>query len=73
MKVWVTRDNDEKGKVAVWNNDQHTRDSTGYWIDDYEGFNGHFDMTAKECKHILGFTPRKGSCKQYELTLKEVE
>ena len=69
MKVWVTRN--------------RSYDSMRLFIQkpfkqhgDYMGKNAEqpFIMSGRTWfKNMFGFTPRKGSCKQYELTLKEIE
>jgi len=33
----------------------------------------YYNEMPEAFKKLYGFTPRKGSCKQYELTLKEIE
>ena len=75
MKIWITRDKDEgvgddksciniTAQQPTWLNDE------GCWnfsAGDFLGF-----MPASPFGKSFGFTPRKGSCKQYELTLKEI-
>jgi hypothetical protein len=34
---------------------------------------GYDEMDPRNFKKLFGFTPRKGSCKQYELELKEIK
>ena len=58
MKVWVERDKAGAGMI-----DMKTGESEYFWM----------DLLPRDFKKRFGFTPRKGSCKQYELTLKEIE
>lgn len=79
MKVWVTRDkNDGDGKhdscvVVTESKPVLRRDKETYRH--HYGKDDDFDMyiSAVNCKKKYKFTPRKGSCKQYELTLKEIK
>ena len=81
MKVWITRDSDGAcdNFVCLWRGSEApVKQSDGYY---------NCPVTSRTCKMIaefedcepsdfnrqFGFTPRKGSCKQYELTLKEVK
>ena len=57
MKVWVTRDNETGKKIIV----SHEAPYQMYGI-----------LTQKQFKKQFNFTPRKGSCKQMNLTLKEI-
>jgi hypothetical protein len=70
MKVWVTRDRDDRQfTIAVWSvkprlhHDQWELCQT----DDLKELHDPGSFKKK-----FGFTPRKGSCKQYELSLKEI-
>lgn len=70
MKVWITRDGDTDF-VAI----RAGLPETNYFDEKrlvretyYIGGCGARIMKTK-FKNIFGFTPRKGSCKQYELTL----
>ena len=74
MKVWVTRDMEEgQACVEMW----HDRPRKYKWMVGakgqfyYDGARG-CDMEYGNFRKFFGFTPRKGSCKQYELTLKEI-
>ena len=72
MKVWVTRDDNYQGKCAGFRSKPHIPDGETHW----NGENSEdviFDLFVDRFKHLAGFTPRKGSCKQYELSLKEVK
>ena len=78
MKVWVTRDNGKHNScVTVWENSKPVINSDGLFYPDYTKDSGmHEQMVvegATKFKSLFGFTPRKGSCKQYELTLKEIK
>ena len=76
MKVWITRDKINSVLICLWD------------IKPLKDEDGNFDLTdemaLKESgwaeqyyipifKRLFGFTPRKGSCKQYELELKEIK
>jgi len=70
MKVWVTRDNDETNEcnITLGSKPQLT---AGEWFDcngDEMTIGGH-----KAFKGRFGFTPRKGSCQQYELSLTKIK
>jgi hypothetical protein len=43
------------------------------WDDGYAKCYEMLRITRETFKHCFGFTPRKGSCKQYELSLTEIE
>ena len=68
LKVWVTKN--EKGLVAVWsvNPKLVLGGKEPSWDNMILGF-----YEADAFGDIFGFTPRKGSCKQMELSLKEIE
>jgi hypothetical protein len=75
MKVWVTRDRD--GIICAWNTNRGLEiGDDGMWdtaeskTDIVEGYD---EMDPRNFKKLFGFTPRKGSCKQYELELKEIK
>lgn len=73
MKVWVTRDRDG---CCIWNDKAVLRRDLdfGCFEDvDMKGDRCTSDMLPMWFKEFFGFTPRKGSCKQYELTLKEIK
>ena len=40
---------------------------------EYYGHGPYGFLSKTKVKEALGFTPRKGSCKQMELTLKEIK
>lgn len=70
MKVWVTRDNNTQDWVAI------SRGKRKPYTNSYGQFTScgvaiHEDV--EKFKKIFGFTPRKGTCEQYELSLKEIE
>jgi len=81
MKVWVTRDRDRAShpEVCVWEGseapvvyedgyyDCRVTERTTRVVEEFEA------IEASRFKGLFGFTPRKGSCKQYELSLKEIE
>ncbi|GAG42667.1 unnamed protein product [marine sediment metagenome] len=72
MKTWLTRDvNDKNGSVCVWNGKPRLDDDAIYY-DCIDGVDLIVCEGSKDFKKFFGFTPRKGSCKQYELTLKEI-
>lgn len=73
MKIWVTRD--EGDIISLWDI-RPTKCPV-------KGYNLSAKQEQNECewaevvgtfvfKKLFGFTPRKGSCKQYDLTLKEI-
>jgi len=69
MKVWVTRDVD-LDLVEVNTGDKPYQDEDG----DFFGNGVNIGtLCPEECKKVFGFTPRKGSCKQYELSLEEIK
>jgi len=71
MKVWVTRDNDCNGIVELHAGPQPAMGDGGYYYP--IGSVGHLLRdTRAEFKAHFGFTPRKGSCKQYKLTLEAI-
>ena len=69
MKVWVTRNRSyDSMKMFI----QRPIKANG----DYLGVNAEQPLMMSGMgwfKKFFGFTPRKGSCKQYGLTLKEIE
>ena len=79
MKVWVTRDKDDSGCICFWDTDKFlSLDINRMWDAEMEGYaktiiNEFTDMGPEDFKRRFGFTPRKGSCKQYELSLTEIE
>lgn len=75
MKVWITRDNPtdktNKGIVDVYKAKEPPElDKRGFYRSD-ECF--ILRLYAYEFKGHFGFTPRKGSCNQYELSLTEIK
>ena len=72
MQVWVTRDgkNFTANKVEFWNSRPKSNRSKAQHF--YTGTDYEDDMSISLFKRLFGFTPRKGSCKQYELSLKEI-
>ena len=72
MKVWVTRDMDGFGTIVTWGRKPFdTMDDDGCWYDTIDPIDE--DRNAKNFRKNFGFTPRNGSCKQYELSLKEIK
>lgn len=74
MKVWVTRD-----KTGYWSNAINLNDYKMEQDDE----DGCFEMRDDNSPHLMavgktwfkrkfGFTPRKGSCKQMNLSLTEI-
>ena len=77
MKVWITRDDKEydsqQGDIVIWNSmypKTPKKDGSGVWEN---GGKCMADVNKHDFRNLFGFTPRKGSCKQYELTLKEMK
>jgi hypothetical protein len=74
MKVWVTRDvKNDKANCGLWAGEG--KPTVDRFMDMFVV--GGADRMMAEWNHrvfkrIFGFTPRKGTCKKYELTLKEV-
>lgn len=78
MVVWVTRDKANSSMVAVWDckgedllcnfygQYELEGDSKGIEID-------HFYMESRFFKQRFGFTPKKGSCEEMEMTLTRIE
>ena len=65
MLVWVTRD----VEVIIWG-EEPERDT----VDNiFDGNDCLYQYTEDEFKTLYGFTPRMGSCKQMELSLKGIE
>ena len=71
MKVWITRNRKLfDGRVSLYH--EKPRSQSGMFI----GVNGNFYITEifiHDFKKMFGFTPRRGHCKQYEITLKEIK
>ena len=68
MKVWISRDNDEFGEICIWDNCPGTQEYGSWCSDAATAFIGLIEVD--EARRLLGCMPRKGSRKQYELTLK---
>ena len=71
MKVWVTRNKAKKGfgtsNLRIWKTKPQPNGSV------YVGREIPFMIDMYNFEILFGFTPSKGSCKQYELTLKEIK
>lgn len=72
MKVFVARDKTKQGKCPVFSRKPHLVDDDRLW--ESKGISYLLmDLEAQRFKRLFGFTPRKGSCRQMELSLKEIE
>ena len=72
MKVWVTRDKTSLGSVCIWGRKPFDDiDENGHWTDTVEPQEEY--CRVRDFKRDYKFTPRKGTCKQYKLSLKEIE
>ncbi len=72
MKVWISRDKrptKQDRYVCVW--DSKPKLNGHGWFE-CGSENPRVVLDDGEAKYLLGFTLRKGSCKQYELTLTEI-
>ena len=75
MKVWVTRDGGKAhhaNRVELWAGvptKEQCVDGYYYFGDEASTIT---DIATISFKQLFGFTPRKGSCKQYEPSLKEI-
>ena len=71
MKVWVSRNMGSASVCWIWriDKDKPKKDKYG----EYYGAGPTGFLYLSEVKKALGRTPRKGSCKQMELTLKEIK
>lgn len=70
MKVWVTRDSEGlSGKSVDIHPLEPILDSGDYYSDGWQTIH----LLDTEFIGFFGFTPRKGSCKQMNLTLTEIE
>lgn len=69
MKVYITRDMDSDSGVHIWNRKPRLHEGGDIW----EGMGHLFELPTNRIKSALGRTPRKGSFKQYELSLKEIK
>ncbi len=84
MKVWISRDNTDSVSdfVKIWDRkpERHYYKERSLWK--WKGqvfFNPVFPrnpgwqiIDVRTFKENFGFTPRKGSCKEYELSLKKL-
>jgi hypothetical protein len=68
MKVWVTRDKTNSGDVCIWK----TKPTICRQMFGINGDVGDDDFRVGAFKKLFGFTPRKGRCKQMNLTLTEI-
>jgi hypothetical protein len=67
-KAWITRDR-QQNVIAGTHAKPKTKDASFFSSDGKPAF---LFLNVTEFKKAFGFTPRKGSCKQYELSLKEI-
>ena len=72
MRVWVTRDKNEQGRCTCFTEKPLLPKGQRYW-DARDDDDVLIDLTPMRFKAEFKVTPRKGSCKQMELTLKEIE
>ena len=73
MKVWVTRDQVQpRDDTVIWNVVKGRPVSAGADFDYVGGFI-KYASSAASFKQLFGFTPRKGTCRKYELSLKEIK
>ena len=79
MKLWVTRDKDDEADICGWKYKKGLNiGSDGYW-DTSSPLEVNSTIPMMDCmtpdtfKKLFDFTPRKGTCKQYELSLKEIK
>ena len=73
MKVWITRDSDGDDRCCLFRKNPSQENHVGgvcYYADPVHTF---FSANARIFKKNLGFTPRKGSCKLYEIDIKEIK
>jgi len=71
MKVWITRDNAvQVVEVFFWKKKPYKDEGRLYPV---TSCREPFWITLYKFKKLFGFTPRKGTCKQYDLTLKEIK
>ncbi len=74
MKVWVSRDNTNSvmDNVKIWQ--RCPMKEKGCFSDPvFITSPGWLLMSAKYFKESFDFTPRKGSCKEYELNLLRID
>jgi hypothetical protein len=76
MKVWVTRDAvDPSDEIGVYYCGIF-REKPTKTMDRFHSTTRGDSLYSRNTpwfKETFGFTPRKGSCKQYELSIKEVK
>ena len=72
MKVWISRDKDFEAEICIWNAKpkglSQNRFIAGEQAKVLLIFTSH-----DSARQIPGLTLRKGTCKQYELTLKGIK
>ena len=79
MKVWVTRDKTKGGDVAVWvgnESDLFINQSNNRWGCEIDSDTYEIDrlyLEPKQFKRDFDFAPRKGSVKQMDLSLTEID
>jgi hypothetical protein len=72
MKVWIARNNSNVAMPISVNTGTKPTLQGGYW--QMTQTNDLTEMhTPGSFKERYGFTPRKGSCKQYKLNLTEIK
>jgi hypothetical protein len=60
------------GSICIWGRKPfECCDEDGHWTDTVEPQEEY--NLARDFRRDYKFTPRKGSCRQYELSLKEIE
>lgn len=72
MKVWVSRDESgyNANNIAIWKEKPY-KDLGGSWLHKNVMKYLLVILCRTEYRLLFSFTPRKGSCKQYEITMKE--
>lgn len=77
MKVWVSRDKTKSAAITIWNASEPVLGNMGLFYPDYNQGSCMADQmeiwSGPEFKAEFGFTPRKGTCKQYNLELTEIK
>ena len=72
MKVWITRAVGEyDSDIDIFNQERKPERENDYWTGITHW--GQIISNPPDFKKLFGFTPRKGSCKQYNLELKEIK
>ena len=72
MKAWITRErkgNDQSYFVFIWSKKPIWSGVGWIALEDCS----IMDTRAKGAKDFLGYTPRKGSCREVELDIKEIK